>query len=379
MAVRKVKGSWWVDFQIHGERHRKRSPENSKMGADAYESFLRREFAQHGSLKHLETINIQRENDALQTFQAFALKWLGSYVRTNNKPSEQYSKGRVFNAELIPAFGHMKLGEIRTSAIEAFKAKNLQRGLSPKTINNQLSMLHKCLATAVEWEELDLVPRVKFLKTTPPPFRFLSEIETFALLEALQEQEPLWRNMALLALKTGLRFSELVALSWEDIDLERRTLCVRHGAVKGHVGTPKNGRVRHIPLTGELVTMLRGQYPKSGLVFTCNDKMVYYDAARRHLRKACRTANIKLMSWHVLRHTFASHLASKGAALKAIQDLLGHTTLTMTLRYAHLSPEVLRDTINLLEPEKMSAGRQPLPEFERNDIMKIVAESLELR
>ena len=63
----------------------------------------------------------------------------------------------------------------------------------------------------------------------------------------------------------------------------------------------------------------------------------------------CRLAGLRQVSWHVLRHTFASHLAMRGAPLKAIQDLLGHATIQMTMRYAHLAPEVARDAVRLLD------------------------------
>ena len=64
---------------------------------------------------------------------------------------------------------------------------------------------------------------------------------------------------------------------------------------------------------------------------------------------ACRRAGLRQIGWHVLRHTFASHLVMKGAPLKAVQELLGHATIEMTMRYAHLSPSVRRDAVKLLD------------------------------
>jgi site-specific recombinase XerD len=67
------------------------------------------------------------------------------------------------------------------------------------------------------------------------------------------------------------------------------------------------------------------------------------------LWRACKKAGLRFVGWHVLRHTFASHLAMRGAPLKAIQELLGHATIMMTMRYAHLAPEIAREAVCLLD------------------------------
>lgn len=365
MAVRKIKGSWWVDFQINFTRHRKRSPLNSKAGAEAFEVQMRQELAEKG---HLEDFLLSKKEAKSLQFEEFSERWFNTYVVVNNKPSEQKSKKRLLKSELVPFFGHMELKEIRPIEIEAFKAKSLKRGLSPKSINNLLTAFHKCLATAVEWGELDQVPKMKFLKAAPPPFRYLSEKDAELLIQAT-EGEP-WKTMTLVALKTGMRFSELIALDWNDVNLQGRLLCVRRGAVLRQIGTPKNGKIRYIPLTQEVTEALKALPDRTGFVFHRERQMLYYDSAKRHLKKACRIAGIEVISWHVLRHTFASHLVSRGASLKAIQDLLGHSTPLMTQRYAHLSPEALHDTIKLLEPKAMSTWRQPEYKIDLNTLFQ---------
>src|SRR6516164_1137882 len=99
MAIRKLKKSWWVDFQFNGRRYRKRSPDNTRQGADAYELLLRQNLARGEPIRDVK----QPRKD--QTFAEFAAKWFEDYVRPNNKFSEQRSKGNILRLSLIPFFG----------------------------------------------------------------------------------------------------------------------------------------------------------------------------------------------------------------------------------------------------------------------------------
>lgn len=362
MAVRKVKGSWWVDFQINFTRYRKRSPLNSKAGAEAFEVQMRQALAEKGNLDHL----LRPEKVTKPTTYAeFAEKWMRAYVAVNNKPSEQRAKRYIVKSGLIPIFGNKVLSEIKTADIEAYKAREQSNGISAKTINNRLTVLRKSLVTAIEWEELESLPKFRLLKTQPFKFRHLRESDVQSIINSCKTRNE--RAMVLIAVRTGIRFSELCALEWGDIDGELRLLSVRRSVVHKHVGTPKNGRVRYVPLTNDALKELESLNPshKSAPIFQFNGERYLYWNALCFLHRACDRAGIERIGWHTLRHTFASQLASKGASLKAIQDLLGHSTINMTLRYAHLAPEVLRDTIALLESKKiddsnsMSICRQP--------------------
>lgn len=362
MAVRKIKGSRWVDFQIRGKRHRYRSPENTREGALAYEALLRRELALHGTL---ERILGEVKKARSLTLSAFVERWLREYADTNNRPAERYAKRCMLRKHIIPAFGTRGLNEIDVASIERFKSDLVRRGLSAKTINNILTVLGKCLATAVAWGELaGEAPRCKFLKTTLPPIKYLVPQESDALLVSLGSG--LWHAMALAALRTGLRFSELIGLEWQDVDLLQRRLCVKQACVAGHVGPPKNGKIRYVPLTREVCRVLSSLRRQGELVFQQEGKRVTYKAACGGIKRACKHAGIKLVTWHMFRRTFASTLVMRGAPLQAVKDLLGHATMNVTLRYAHLAPDMLRRTIHLLEAddgvsdEEMSTTRQPL-------------------
>jgi integrase len=345
MSARKIRRHWYVDFRHEYQRVRKRSPENSRAGALAYEATLRGRLARGQPMIPAPL----RRPAAKPRFGAFAWRWYAIYVETNNKPSEQKAKRLMLQNHLIPAFGTLMLDAITTLHAEEFKAAKLNAGLSPKSINNCLAVLGKCLRTAEEWSELDRVPKLKLLRVPPQKFDFLSREEANRLIRAVRDTH--WRAMITIALRAGLRLGELVALDWSDVNLETRLLTVRQSAFGDQIGSPKNNRIRHIPLTDEARRTLQPIQRSSGFVFSRNEcKPLNDQVARRVIAKLCEEAVIRPVGWHVLRHTFASHLVTAGVSIKAVQELLGHSDVRTTMRYAHLAPSVLQEAIRVLEP-----------------------------
>jgi integrase len=109
------------------------------------------------------------------------------------------------------------------------------------------------------------------------------------------------------------------------------------------VGTPKSNREGHLPLTNNVWAMLSRHRQAAGFVLLNeHGRRFQITWFNRELRKACQRAGIRRITCHTLRHTFASHLAMAGAPLKAIQELLGHTSIDVTMRYAHLSSSTFK-------------------------------------
>jgi integrase len=347
MSVRKLRNAWWVDFQFDGIRYRKRSPENSKPGAEATEARMRQRLARGE--------NILVKPVATPTLAEFSNEWLTTYVDTHDKPSVQRGHRSVFRVHLIPFFGHHRIDAIKSFDIERFQARKLKDGLSAKTVNNAVAVLMKCLRTAMDWERIVTVPRAKPLKTITPRFDFLTPAESDRLIEAAA-CEPHWHSMILVALETGLRLGELRALGWEDVDLERRRLTVRYSITDGIVGTPKSGKIRHVPLSEEVCMTLSRFRKESGGVWRGRgdgdhtNKVVY--AA---LNRITKRAGLRHIGWHVLRHTFASQLASAGIPIIAIKELLGHSDINMTMRYAHLAPSTLHRAVSVFDQRRQYA------------------------
>jgi integrase len=344
VVARRIDGRWYADFRFQHadgrvERIRKRSPVQSKAGADELEHRLR-----------TELLSPSRKAKEVLAFAEYADEFMKTYVLANNKPSEREAKACILKYHLLPAFGRLPLNAIRTHAVETLKADLLAKGLSRKRVNNALACLGKMLRYANEIEVLEVVPRIKLLKIAPQKFDFLTFEEFSRLLEAMKGDAER-RALLLVAGEAGLRQGEIIALEWGDVDLVAATLTVRRSSWRGHVGSPKSGRDRKIPLTKRLAAALRAaRHLRSELVFCYPDgSPLTRSAIEAALRHACKLAGLRRIGSHVLRHTFCSHLAMKGAAPKAIQDLAGHSTLTMTLRYMHLAPSALREAIGLLD------------------------------
>ena len=128
---------------------------------------------------------------------------------------------------------------------------------------------------------------------------------------------------------------------------------------RGIIGTPKNGRTRKVDLSDHARAALRGLSSRfrGELVFCTDDGRMPTKGESKHpLWRACRKAGLRRIGWHVLRHTFASHLAMLGEPLKAIQELMGHSTIQMTMRYAHLSPAARRASVMRLDRSGERSG-----------------------
>lgn len=278
---------------------------------------------------------------------------MATYVLANNTPSEQAMKASILRHHLLPAFGDMTLDAIKMHPIEVLKAALLDKGLGRKRVNNILARLGKMLHYAHEIELIESVSRVKLLKLPTQKFDFFTYEELERLLDAAKADSE--RTALLLGAEAALRQGEAMALEWGDIDLVAGVLTVRCSSWKGVVGTPKSARDRKVPLTERLKAALKThRHLRSELVFVHRDGTPFTQSTiKTALRFGCKGAGLRVVGSHVLRHTFCSHLATRDAASKAIQELVGHSTLSMTLRYTHLAPSALHEAIGLLDQHKV--------------------------
>ncbi len=283
----------------------------------------------------------------MPTYKQWSEKFV-AIAAMKNKPSEIASKRSAMRAHLVPFFGKKRIDKIRFADIQDFVASRLEMGLKKKTVNNFLTILRRSLVVAKKRQLIESVPEIEWLRAPKPDFDFLDFEEAERLVKAADEE---WDVMIFLALRTGMRLGELCALRWDDVDLVKGQIRICRSVTRGHVSTPKSNRSRLAPLSGEAnMALKRHRHLRGELVFCQLDGSMLNKGRTKHpLWRACKRAGIRRIGWHVLRHTFASHLTMRGVPLKAVQELLGHATMEMTMRYAHLSPRVTRDAVRLLD------------------------------
>ncbi len=341
MSIYKNKNKYWISIYFSGKRFRKPSPENTYAGAKAYESLLMQKLARGEPL-----VAEHKKLEATPTFREFTKKWFDVYVKTNNKYSEILNKESVLRAHLNPCFGDKLLDKISSLDIESYKAKKLQSGQANKSVNNHLIILSKCLKMAQEWGVMENIPKIKLLKVQPQKFDFLSTEECQSLLDNC---DGLLKEMVLVGLKTGLRFGELIALEWSDVDLKSNLMTVQKSISRGRLGSTKSNKIRYVPLLGDISEMLEIRSKKRGVIFGRNDNIPLNPMlCLRWLHQACKKAGMRRIGWHTLRHTFASHLAQSGVSIVLIKELLGHADIKTTMRYSHLTSQAIRGAIEAL-------------------------------
>jgi integrase len=352
VTVRSYRGGGWeVDIRVtlpDGSKHRlrRKSPVRSKAGAQRWGEGRERHWYHELTRPHAGA-----QEKEVPTLREFWPRFLEGHAQANQqKPSGIHAKEGIARVHLLPAFGDLPLDAISTERVQQIKAALAAR--SPKTVNNVLTVLNTLLKKAVEWNVIERMPcAVRLLPVPPPsaPFHDFADYER--LVEAAQRRGPEAYAVVLLGGDAGLRRGEIAALHWSDVNFPKSQLCVQRSVWKGHIGATKGGRLRYVPMTQRLAAALRALRHLRG-PFVFSDRAghaVNENVIGDHVDHAAGVVNLRHRGIHILRHTFCSHLAMRGAAAKAIQELAGHADLRTTQRYMHLSPAALEGAIRLLE------------------------------
>ncbi|SHF75840.1 Site-specific recombinase XerD [Desulfofundulus australicus DSM 11792] len=316
------------------------------------------------------------------TFGQFVERWLRDYAEPNLAPKTVHRYRQMLETRILPAMGHLKIEQIKPLHLMEFY-KNLQEdgiredgkpgGLSERTILHHHRLISAILQDAVEWQVIPSNPasRVKPPRVKKQQAASYDETQFAALMEAL-EQEPLkYRVMVVLAVASGLRRGELMALEWKDIDFQKGTLEVRRAAQylpgRGQfTKEPKTEESRRVVTLPPSVMSLLKEYKRhqaqerlkvgdlwqgSDRLFTTWDgRPMHIDTISKWFPAFLKRHNLPPLPFHGLRHTHASLLIGQGVHAKTISARLGHSNISTTMDiYGHALKSADREAAEKLD------------------------------
>lgn len=317
-----------------------------------------------------------RKKPKVHTLESFITDEYAPWASANRKTgAATVARLRACFAE----FSGKPLNEVNVLAVDKWRSGRIRDGIKPATVNRDLTALKAAFSKAVEWGFLAVHPLAKVKPARVDDravVRYLLEDEERRLRAALTARDDrlresrargnAWREargyeslqdlsgvrfadylhpIVLLAINTGLRRGELFHLRWADVDLARASVTARGSKAKA-------GTTRHVPLNDEAKQALedwKEQTEREGLVFPGRSGGPL-DNIKKAWAAVLAEAGIENFRFHDLRHTFASKLVMAGVDLNTVRELMGHSDIKMTLRYAHLAPEHKAEAVSRLVP-----------------------------
>ena len=237
--------------------------------------------------------------------------------------------------KLLSSFRGRSAESITPRELERFLAENAEENdWAPATINRYRALLSLVYRLGIESGKVKENPArlVKHRQENNARVRWLSNEEEVRLRTYIQNTCPEHIPELDLALHTGMRLGEMYSLTWENVNMSRKVLTIPRS---------KNGETRHVPLNATALSALgelRKRSDGTGSVVRNLDGDPFA-GPRYWFEPALPKAKIRRFSWHCLRHTFASRLVMAGVDLRTVQELMGHKSIEMTVRYSHLAPK----------------------------------------
>ncbi|MEX5217495.1 MAG: site-specific integrase [Nitrospira sp.] len=335
---------WWMSFSYQGRQIRRSTGSTDRRLAEAVLAKVK--------VKLIEGQYFDRLEEQERTVSDMMERYLRERVIGLSRHGER--RARAMLKHLVPVFGATMLARVTPKDLASYKWRRQQEGAAPATIVKELAFMKAAFNVAIrewEWCRDNPVRRVSMGKVNNARVRYCDD-ETLA---RIYQACPAWlQPIVMVARYTGLRRDNVVSLHWGQVDLARGFIVLDH---------TKNGDRLGVPLCDPVIKTLEDIKPTrpyaSGPVFLQrNGDPVTGDMVTIAFRRACHAVGVADFRFHDLRHTFASALVQRGVDLYRVQRLLGHRDGRMTQRYAHLSPENLREAVQVFKDDyhKISTG-----------------------
>ncbi len=352
MGVMKIRGKWSIEwYGEDGKRKRK------VIGKD-YETAKKAFRAVKGALDKGEPLPFATSR---KTVREVAGKYPEVCTATWS-PAEAVRVRGMLDGHLLPFLGAKPIAKVKQVDVETYVAKRraeyvtkpcsahregercakCSKPMSPTTINKEVARLrHLFNKKAIQWGEIRRNPcqGVKRFKEPPERVAFLDGEERAHLLAACDEFSPILRDIVIFAMLTGARLSEILSLTWGNVDMRRRIVSFRK---------TKSGKVRHVPVNPDLYAVLMRLEPSADPATLLFPPEWNGGRVAMAFRRVAQRAGLKGFRFHDLRHDFCSWLTMRGVPMRAVQQLAGHADLRMTQRYSHLAEHILVEAVQTL-------------------------------
>ena len=311
-------GIWWIRYTFEGRIKREKVGRKS----DAIDLYQQRKSEVRAGMKM--PANMRHRGDTVATLIARAIAWVQS-----NRPKSAHT----YIAQMLrikDELGKCIASDLKPADVEVWLSSHEE--WTDATRNRYKSALSKALQLAVVDGNLprNVARLVTAKKESSGRVRWMKPDEEVRIVSVIQKKYPVHLHAFYVALHTGMRSSEQFGLTWTRVDFERRKILLE---------ITKNGDPREVPMNKTVLAILTDLYVNkdSNLVFP--RKFKGERTEQRWFPRAVAKAKVADFRWHDLRHTFASRLVMAGVDLYTVSKLMGHKTIAMTQRYAHLSPE----------------------------------------
>lgn len=318
--------AWYYDFTINGVRYRQNAGVTKTQALRAQEKRRSEIIEGNFGLKRIR-------NTPINDFAKIFLK--------RREHLRSYKRDELSVRTLLKFFKGKFLTGINPSDIEDYIGIRMSQGVSNATINRELACLKRMYTQAIKWGDArnNPVKEVDMLDEPPGRTRFLSVDEAQLLIKCCSDHI---KPIVVTALYTGMRLMEILSLEWRYVHIE-------------HVIEPyieiihtKNNQKRFIELNDDMVGLFRKLKTTGSNHVFLGTKGVRLHSVKKPFKAALDRAKIKDFKFHDLRHTFASHYVMSGGDLMSLKEILGHSSMKMVMRYAHLARAYKRKMVNNL-------------------------------
>jgi integrase len=328
MGIYKRGSVYWIDYYDQN-RNRVQESSQSSNWRDA-ENLL--------TLRKSEILRGVYKQPVKVTFGEFGERYM-EHAKTNKR---SWLRDEQMLENLYGFFGkERQFGEITPVNIEGYKVHRRAK-VSGSTVNRELALLKRMFNLAITWDlflNVNPVRKVKFFREYNTGLRVVSPEEEKKLLESAS---PYLQDLIRFALNAGLRIGEIFSLRWSNVDLNKGLLTIF---------SPKTEKLREVPINSETRKVLEAWWlgKKNEVVFYNPETGKPFVDLKAGFGLACEKAGISGVTWHTLRHTFASRLVNRGVDIVTVKELLGHSSISVTMRYAHTNFDSKRAAVEKLD------------------------------